>query len=255
MNRDGRRPYPFHVKRLGLTTLVLLAALGIAAILGHERGIDRLSEARTRRALNDGVLRVVVLGDSLARGAGCERGLGLAGSLERQLAAAGAGTATVANLGLNGARTFNVRGLLARTPARPAVRAADVIVLSIGGNDLYGDPAARLLAALLPGRSQHVTVRKVERVVGAVRKVNPAAHIYLLGLYNPYRRSSHGAWLDRQVNLWDARLITAFAAARGVTVVRICDLLDRDDRISSVDHFHPGSAGYAAISARIAGSI
>lgn len=243
------------MKRLGLVTLLLLAALGIAAILGREHKSARLLEAKTRDTLDDGVLRVVILGDSLARGAGCERGLGLAGSLERQLAAAGAGTATVANLGMNGARTFNVRNLLARTPARSAVRSADVIVLSIGGNDLYGDAAARLLAALFPGRSQHATVRKVARVVGAVRKLNPAARIYLLGLYNPYRRSSHGAWLDRQVNLWDARLIATFAAARGITIVRICDLLDRDDRISSVDHFHPGYAGYAAIGARIAASI
>lgn len=39
---------------------------------------------------------------------------------------------------------------------------------------------------------------------------------------------------------------------RGVTVVRIADVLARADRLSPVDHFHPGTLGYAAIARRIA---
>ncbi len=38
----------------------------------------------------------------------------------------------------------------------------------------------------------------------------------------------------------------------GVTVVRIADVLARADRLSPIDHFHPGTVGYAAIARRIA---
>jgi lysophospholipase L1-like esterase len=95
----------------------------------------------------------------------------------------------------------------------------------------------------------------VRRIVTKVRELNPAARIYVLGLYNPYRQSSLRSWLDRQVNLWDGRLTIRFASARDLTVVRICDLLNRDDRISGLDHFHPGTRGYQRIAERIASSI
>jgi lysophospholipase L1-like esterase len=40
-----------------------------------------------------------------------------------------------------------------------------------------------------------------------------------------------------------------------MNVSRVCDLLDRDDRISTLDRFHPGTNGYAAIAARIAAAF
>jgi hypothetical protein len=42
---------------------------------------------------------------------------------------------------------------------------------------------------------------------------------------------------------------------RDVSVVRIGDLLERADRISGLDHFHPGSSGYVAIAGRIAAAM
>lgn len=244
------------MKRL-LIAILLLGVVVVASVIARrQQAYDARRVAAARTALDDGVLRTVILGDSVARGAGDESGGdGITGALRGQLRSRGLHSAMVANLGINGARTGDVRRLLARAAARSAVRTADVVVLSAGGNDLYGDSRARLLATLLPDRSQTQTVARVQRVVATIREVNPAARIYLLGLYNPYRRTSAGAWIDRQVNRWDARLIERFAADRGVTVVRICDLLRRDDRISALDHFHPGAVGYAAIAERIASSL
>lgn len=233
----------------------MLGVLVAVAIGRWNESIELREIAATRASLNDGVLRAVVLGDSVARGAGDERGLGIAGSLDQQFQTLGIRAATVANLGINGARTLNVRKLLESGAAKSAVRTADLIVLSIGGNDLYGDSRARLISGVFPGLQQHRTIANVERIVRKVRELNPSARIYLLGLYNPYRQSSLRSWLDRQVNLWDARLVIRFASSRDLTVVRICDLLNHDDRISKLDRFHPGSRGYQAIAGRIASSI
>ncbi len=186
--------------------------------------------------------RVAILGDSVARGTGDESRLGIAGNL-RGL--------SVTNFGIDGARTFTVLRHLRNGAVREAVRGADAVIVSIGGNDLFGDTPARLWSTFAPSLSMRRAALRVRRVVNAVRRENATARIYLLGLYNPYRHR----WLDRQVDRWDARLIARFGGHPQVTVIRICDLLRRDDRISALDRFHPGAAGYAAIASRIAASM
>jgi lysophospholipase L1-like esterase len=204
-------------------------------------------------ALDDGVFRTVVLGDSVARGAGDEKGLGLPGRLD--LERRSAGSAVTQNLGINGARTWNVRRLLRLKDAADSIRRADLIVMSIGGNDLYGDSRSRLLSRVWPACQRAITLERVDRIVEEIQRLNPDARIYLLGLYNPYRTTRLGPWLDAQVNLWDGGLIRRLARNRRVTVIRIADLMLRGDRISGVDHFHPGAQGYAAIARRIEESL
>ena len=192
---------------------------------------------------------VVVLGDSVAYGAGDERGLGIGGWLARYT------RLPIVNLGVNGARTTNVRALLRDRSAQAKVRSASLIILSIGGNDLYGDSIARVLARVFPNVEQEVTAAKVRSVVASLRRLNPTARIDVLGLYNPYHHAPLASWLDEQVNRWDARLIWSLAASPRVNVVRIADLLQRDDRISRIDRFHPASAGYSLIASRIVASM
>lgn len=243
------------MQRLLVVLGIVVGVIAGTAISIRDRAGEVRSIAKARALQDDGVLRAVVLGDSLAHGAGDERGGGIPGALDTELYERSIPATAVVNLGINGARTHDVAKLLENAAARSTVRAADIIVLSIGGNDLYGDSRARLLATLLPDHRQGRTTGRVQRIVTTIREVNPSARIFLLGLYNPYRHSRLGAWLDAQVNRWDARLIARFAEDRGVTVVRICDLLQRDDRISTLDRFHPGVEGYAAIASRIASSM
>lgn len=191
---------------------------------------------------------VVVLGDSVARGAGDESGRGIAGVF------ATISQTNVVNLGVNGARTRNVLQLLAQPRAREAVRGADVVVLSIGGNDLFGSTFEQWRALLAPRIAARFAAGRVARVVQRVRRINPAARIVLLGLYNPYRRTSLGAWVDVQVARWDSRIIATFATVRAVTVIRITDLLVKPRTISS-DRFHPSAAGYRAIAERVWSAI
>lgn len=193
--------------------------------------------------------RVVVIGDSVAHGAGDEAGLGISGWLRHYT------NLPIANLGVNGARTRNIRALLRDRTIQRQIGSASLIVLSIGGNDLYGDSIARIVARVFPNFEQEIMVLKVRSVVASLRRLNPDARIDILGVYNPYHHSPLSAWLDEQVNRWDARLVWSFAAWRRVNVIRIADVLQRDDRISTLDHFHPASAGYSLIASRIAASM
>lgn len=232
---------------------IIRSAVAVVSIIVIAYAIAGRRERPPIRATeDDGVLQVVVLGDSVARGTGDERGLGIAGHLDARLHALGVHAARVRNLGINGARTANVLRLLHQANA---VRAADAVVVSIGGNDLYGDAVARLLSGIAPAVHQHAVANRVAEIVTTVHALNPLARVYLLGLYNPYPHAPQAAWLDTEVNLWDARLIEKFAADSAVDVVRIGDLMAHGRRISALDHFHPGSAAYAAITDRIVASL
>jgi lysophospholipase L1-like esterase len=183
------------------------------------------------------VHRVAVLGDSVAHGAGDESGRG-----------GFAGRLGAMNFGINGARTGAVLDLLRRADVRNAVRAADLVIVSIGGNDLYGDALARLTTIVAPSIAMERTIDRIALIVERIHAANPAARVVLLGLYDPYRQPA----LDEQVTRWDARLIARFAADRAVDVVRIADLFAYTARLSPIDHFHPGAEGYALIAARVA---
>jgi lysophospholipase L1-like esterase len=215
----------------------LLAACVIWTLMMTTQVRLRESLAVAHARLNDGVRRIAVLGDSVARGAGDERGrAGIAGRLG------------AANFGVDGARTRVVLDVLRRTDVGVSLRSADVVVVSIGGNDLFGDGAARLLTLLAPARAMERTINRVAAIVDRIHAVNPAARIVLLGLYNPYRTP----FLDEQIALWDSRLIARFARDREVDVVRIADLFAYTARFSPIDHFHPSAEGYALIAARVA---
>ncbi|HYR27022.1 MAG TPA: GDSL-type esterase/lipase family protein, partial [Thermoanaerobaculia bacterium] len=188
-----------------------------------------------RAIINDAPPRhVVILGDSVAHGAGDESGRGLAGNLPG---------VTVANLGIDGARTYTVLKHLRSPRVRAAVAQADTVIVSIGGNDLFGDSRARLLSTVAPSLAMRRAGMRVERVVAAIRRENASARIYLLGLYNPYR----AAWLEPHIARWDAQMIRTFADTPGVTVVRTGDVLRGKGMLSPIDRFHPSAAGYRAV--------
>src|SRR5437763_11667482 len=150
----------------------LLLAVAVAACTAH-----------SPQRPHDGVFRVAVLGDSVAHGAGDESGRGIAGNLDVLLA----GKHLVQNLGINGARTWNVLRLLRSEAARATLAACDAVVISIGGNDLYGDPVARLTTLIAPSHAMDRAVARIAAIVTTIHRLNPATRVFLLGLYDPYR--------------------------------------------------------------------
>ena len=203
------------------------------------------------RRTEDGIIRIAVIGDSVAHGAGDESNRGLSGFLDRELVSRGARFDRTFNLGINGARTRDVLRLLRSPKAQAVLRAADAVVVSIGGNDLYGDSLSRALVMLCADCAMRSVLARTELVVHRIEKINPTARIILLGLYDPYRQRS----LDRLVNRWDSRLIARFADDPSVNVVRIADIFLAHDLLSPRDHFHPSAMGYALIAARVAPAL
>jgi len=211
---------------------------------------------RAARAVEKGAGRrlLLVLGDSLARGTGDETGRGFA--LDVLDAMKKRGAAEIANLSVNGAESPELKDLVASANVLSLAASADVIVVSIGGNDLSHavprgpEPSVRAVEDVTTARARYA--ENLRAVVGALRRVNATAPILLLGLYDPFNQGGPGARLGASVILrWNDVIAETALSSPGTRTVPTFDLFEgRPDRLA-VDKFHPNRQGYAAISTRM----
>ncbi|HEX7828910.1 MAG TPA: GDSL-type esterase/lipase family protein [Thermoanaerobaculia bacterium] len=196
----------------------------------------------------------VILGDSLARGAGDESGLGIAGRFDAELKQRGIRARRTYNVAVSGARTRDLLTVLDRPNVQQLLRESNVIIVSIGGNDLWGGNDWRNAAPADPGAVMNEVLGRVQESVGKIRKANPRARIFFIGLYNPFITTPMGKQLSVLVNQWNARLLEHFGNDPNFTVVATSDLFSHHDRLA-LDRFHPGGEGYGLIARRIADSL
>lgn len=234
---------------------VAVFAYGFATyLLGHRGSPVDFIPSTTTAALAPAVVAPVILGDSLARGAGDERGLGIPGRLDAELTRRNVPSRRTYNLGVNGARTTDLLRQLESENVQQILRDANVIIVSIGGNDLWGGNDWRNAAPGDAASKMTDVLTRIQKVVERIRAVSPRARIFFIGLYNPFVATPEGAQLTSLVNRWNARLLEHFGDDGNFTLVQTADLFSHRDRLSA-DRFHPGGEGYDLIARRIAESV
>jgi lysophospholipase L1-like esterase len=196
----------------------------------------------------------LVIGDSLARGTGDDSGLGIGGRLVEDLKPAHVAVKPAVTIAVNGYRTKDVEQQLQSRNVQTLIAQSNVIVISIGGNDLWGSTDWRAVMLRNPSTVMDEVLGNVARIVSTVRGINPTARIFLIGLYNPFVSAPYGAQLSTLVNRWNAKVTERFANDANFTLVETSDLFSHRDRLS-YDRFHPNSDGYALIARRIADSL
>ena len=191
----------------------------------------------------------IIVGDSLARGAGDERGLGISGRLDAELKRRGVRARRTFNIGINGARTSDLLRQLDAANVQELLRQSNVIVISIGGNDLWGGADWRSAPPPDPEKAMNDVLDRIAAVVERVRAANPDARIFFIGLYSPM-----GRVLSPYVTRWNARMLERFGGDADFTLVQTADLFSHRDRLS-LDRFHPSGEGYELIARRIADAL
>ena len=237
------------------------AALISAAVFAH--GFYSFARGNTGTAVNVpfghrvpaasapvGTIAPIILGDSLARGTGDETGLGIGGRFVDDLRQRHIKTNNIVNLAINGARTVDLLQQLQSHNVRVLLAQSNVIIVSIGGNDLWGDNW-RNSTPPNPDLVMGSVLGQIGRAIASIRDANPRARIFLIGLYNPFVSAPMGGMLTPFINEWNAKLVEKFERDPNVVVVQTADLFQWHDRLS-MDRFHPGDEGYALIARRIA---
>jgi len=252
------------MRRLRFWFLPLIAAVAAATTFGagfysYLRGdigttVDIVAPPREQVSAPRATVAPLILGDSLARGTGDDAGLGIGGRLVDELKRRRVPVTNAVNLAVNGARTRDLEQLLKSANVRRLIAESNVVVLSIGGNDLWGDNNFRNAPPRDPEKVMRGVLDAVASIVREIRAANKTARIFVIGLYNPFMSAPMGKMLTPFVNRWNASLVEQFAADGNVVVVQTSDLFAFRDRLS-LDRFHPANEGYALIARRIVDAL
>ncbi|WP_409343580.1 SGNH/GDSL hydrolase family protein [Paenibacillus sp. MBLB4367] len=206
----------------------------------------------------DGSFRILALGDSLTRGTGDPDGKGYVGYALDRLKEKEKQEIVVDNFGVNGQTSPQLAELLQKNEVQAKVKAADVILVSIGGNDLFrgGQTLADLDAAKIK-EIEDAYMSKLHAILKQLRSGNESAKILLIGLYNPFiDLKDTAAATTKIVRDWNYKASEAAAQYPLTVAVPTFDLfqLKIQDYLAR-DLFHPNAAGYRLIGDRVAALI
>jgi lysophospholipase L1-like esterase len=212
------------------------------------------AQAAAARPAGSGAFRILVLGDSLAKGTGDETGKGFAVNVLEAFRKKG--PAGLTNLGVNGTESPEVRALVETPNVRTLAAGADLILLSAGGNDLShsatrgtGSPA-EVADAVAAARGRYV--ESLRAILAALREANPSAPICVIGLYDPFGKEAGSGRLGASVILqWNTLASETALSFPNVFLIPTFDLFQgRSDRLGA-DQYHPNARAYEAIAERV----
>jgi lysophospholipase L1-like esterase len=204
-------------------------------------------------APRDGVFRILVVGDSLAKGTGDETGKGFGVNVLDGFRKKG--RAEITNLAVNGMESTEVLALVESANVRALTAGASLILVSVGGNDLShsitrGAAPTDVADAVSASRTSYA--QNLRAILATLREANPTARICVLGLYDPFGGDPASARIGASVILqWNTLITETALSFPNVTVIPTFDLFQgRPDRLSA-DHYHPNGPAYEEIARRI----
>jgi lysophospholipase L1-like esterase len=199
---------------------------------------------------------IVALGDSLTRGTGDIQGKGYIGYLVEELEDKTTEKITLQNLGVKGYRSEQLVSQLKQKGVKEQLKNADIILITIGGNDLFqgGQTIMDLnLEKVESLRKQYLD--NLEDIIVNIRGLNKEATIYFVGLYNPFIDLNDSAIMTKAVRQWNFETSELLDKHPQTVFVPTFDLfqLKVNDYLS--DKFHPNTKGYKLIAERVASLI
>jgi lysophospholipase L1-like esterase len=196
------------------------------------------------------------IGDSLTTGFGALPGNGFVPVYRRMAEGRLRSSVVSTNLGVNGLTTSELEQRLRRNSMiREAIRAADIITLSIGGNDLI---RAAKSAVKQPGnlstelrRSLQECKRNFSAIMGMLMQLKAGTRrpfiIRIVGLYNPYPQVVGATEWVRQFNSYASQYSSRVCGFASV----YSEFSGNERGLLSIDHLHPNGRGYRVIAEKL----
>ncbi|EST12145.1 GDSL family lipase [Sporolactobacillus laevolacticus DSM 442] len=200
---------------------------------------------------------IVALGDSLTEGVGDLDNQGYVGVTTKILKKETlVKKVSIQDFGHRGDTSTDLLKKLKRPEIIQAVKKSNTIFLTIGGNDLVHVFKKHFLDLHASDFStqQKIFSVNLNQVFAEVRRLNPNAHIYYFGLYNPFEDYLGKANKDFVpiLNRWNANSTTITKKYTAISFIPTSDLFKgKTDQLLYKDHFHPNKQGYAKMSGRL----
>ncbi|UHJ50664.1 SGNH/GDSL hydrolase family protein [Bacillus paranthracis] len=204
-----------------------------------------------------GTLQIVSLGDSLTRGVGDKEGIGYVGRMKEDLQKDYKQKIALTNLAVSGAKMPDLLKQIESNGAQYSIKQADVIVLTIGGNDLFPGWESLGKIDLETYRPDTETFQnEAKKIIEEIRKLNTDSPIFWLGLYNPFEDVEDLKGSSNIVVDWNASLEKLALNDKNVYITPTFDLFqNRGKDLLYSDHFHPNEVGYTYMAERLVQNI
>jgi len=211
----------------------------------------------TKEKKKTGTLQIVSLGDSLTRGVGDKEGIGYVGRMKEDLQKDYKQKIALTNLAVSGAKMPDLLKQIESNGAQYSIKQADVIVLTIGGNDLFPGWESLGKIDLETYRPDTETFQnEVKKIIEEIRKLNTDSPIFWLGLYNPFEDVEDLKGSSNIVVDWNASLEKLALNDKNVYITPTFDLFqNRGKDLLYSDHFHPNEVGYTYMAERLVQNV
>lgn len=207
-------------------------------------------------------LTVVAIGDSLTAGVGdTESNGGYVGDVSDLLQKEeNISSVDVANFGVKGHKTTDLLKVLQKKKVLEKLREADIILMTIGGNDIMKVTRNHIMdLELEPYREEQPFFEKrMKKIFQTVRTANPDAVIVYTGLYNPFKLMlPELGEIDTIVEEWNRTSSSIVMKDGNAIFIPIEDIFSRKSvaNLLYTDEFHPSETGYSLIADRVYSSL
>ncbi|MCQ6266677.1 GDSL-type esterase/lipase family protein [Fictibacillus sp. WQ 8-8] len=203
-------------------------------------------------------IRIVALGDSLTYGRGDPQRKGYIGLVRQGMQKELKRPVVLNNYGISGQRSDQLYKQLSNGMVSRSVRQANYIFLFIGTND-YRKTAGwnfRNINQKEMAIGQKVLYSNLEKITAELRNQNKRAHIYILGLYNPYTENFYDEVSSRVIKRWNGSIQQVSAETPNSTYISTYELfvgIQKQNYFS--DSIHPNPKGYYRIAQRVLGEL
>ncbi|MFE6795601.1 GDSL-type esterase/lipase family protein [Paenibacillus chitinolyticus] len=250
-----------------ISTLLFAGGFGYAVkdVLSPGSGGEQLTAGpKETPAVNEldrkNKIQLVSLGDSLTAGTGDGTGKGYVGRFQEKLEEqTGKPVYVLNNLAIPGATTDALLKEWDGKKTTDALKQADLILLTIGGNDIF-QSGSDIFTNNDQGFNPEAAAKRVEptlanldKILTNINKANPDAKVMYVGLYHPFLDldpKKAGSLIVQKFNDGAFALTNKFPNA---VFVPTYDLFEQNlNKYLFTDHFHPNQGGYERIASRMA---
>lgn len=275
-----KNKYKGRVRRWLIEIVVFVVAIfAIFTVIGHfliRPAGSELSNKNLKAALTQKRLDYVAIGDSLTEGIGDQTNQGgFVPLLANTIGDISDVNVVSQNFGVAGNTSTQIyKRMTKEKKIQTAIKKADVITITVGGNDVMKVIRTQLMN--LTERSfdkpAQAYQKQLTEIFDFIRKYNPDAQVYVLGIYNPfYLNFPDITEMQDVIDHWNQATQEMVMEQKKMYFVPINDLLyqgvdgnrgvtssDGDiqtitnDALFEEDHFHPNNIGYQIMSDAVA---
>ena len=272
--------YKGRVRRWLIEIVVFVVAIfAIFTLISHfliRPAGSELSNKDLKSALTQKRLNYVAIGDSLTEGVGDQTNQGgFIPLLSNAISEISDVNVVSQNFGVAGNTSTQIyKRMTKEKKIQSAIKKADVITITVGGNDVMKVIRTQLtnLTENSFEKPAQTYQKQLTEIFDFIRDNNPNAQVYVLGIYNPfYLNFPDITEMQDIINHWNQTTQETIAQQKQMYFVPINDLLYQgvngskgvttsDGEVQTItnnalfeeDHFHPNNIGYQNMSDAVA---